>query len=29
MLDAEVKSSLTVALEWLSLETLHRYGIAA
>ena len=29
MLDAEVRSSLTIALGWLSLETLNQYGIAA
>ncbi len=29
MLDAEVKSSLTIALGWLSLKTLNQYGIAA
>ncbi len=29
MLDAEFRSSLTIALGWLSLETLNQYGIAA
>ena len=29
MLDAEVLSSLTIALGWLSLETLNQYGVAA